>query len=128
METLCKIRNIYRAIVEYEGCFQKMHNLCLNEGMLLCGLSKGEKLTSGEIARSMGLTNSNTSKVIKSVEEKKLIKRTLGKSDKRQIYFSLTKEGWNKLEEISCNKVEVPALLKDSLICPDHDYFTKIKK
>ena len=115
METLCKIRDIYRTIVEYETRFEKVHNLCLNEGMLLCSLSKNEKLTSGEIAKLLGLTNSNTSKVIRSVENKKLVKRAIGKNDKRQIYFSLTKEGINKLNDISSTKVEIPDYLNSIL-------------
>lgn len=115
METLCKIRDIYRTIIEYESRFEKVHNLCLNEGMLLCSLSKNEKLTSGEIAKLLGLTNSNTSKVIRSVENKKLVKRAIGKNDKRNIYFSLTKEGWSKLESISCGEIEIPEFLESLL-------------
>ena len=70
METLCKIRDLYRAIAEFEIRFEKVHHLCLNEGMLLCCLSKKKRLSSGEIAELLGLTNSNTSNVIRSVEDK----------------------------------------------------------
>lgn len=64
METLCKIRDLYRAIAEFETRFEKAHQLCLNEGMLLCCLSRKKRLSSGEIAEQLGLSNSNTSKVI----------------------------------------------------------------
>ena len=70
METLCKIRDLYRAIAEFETRFEKAHHLCLNEGMLLCCLSRKKRLSSGEIAEQLGLSNSNTSKVIRSVEDK----------------------------------------------------------
>ena len=63
METLCKIRDLYRAIAEFETRFEKAHHLCLNEGMLLCCLSRKKRLSSGEIAEQLGLSNSNTSKV-----------------------------------------------------------------
>ncbi|MEG2820605.1 MAG: MarR family transcriptional regulator [Muribaculaceae bacterium] len=112
METLCKIRDIYRSIIQYEVEFQKKYNLCLNEGMLLCTLSKAGQLSSGEIAEQLGLTTSNSSKVILSVEKKGYISRALGQVDKRQMYFSLTKEGKKRLAEIKCNTIELPAELK----------------
>ncbi|MDD6211255.1 MAG: winged helix DNA-binding protein [Bacteroidales bacterium] len=115
METLCKIRDIYRSIAEFEGRFEKEHRLCLNEGMLLCSLSRAERLSSGEIAELLGLTASNTSKVIRSVEGKGLIERVLGEKDKRQMYFSLTEEGRKRLSEIKCGSVEIPELLKSVL-------------
>lgn len=89
METLCKIRDIYRAIAEFEVQFTQMYDLSLNEGMLLCTLLNTPKLTSSEIAEALGLSASNTSKVIRSVEEKKLITRLIGKEDKRQMRFFL---------------------------------------
>ena len=64
-----------------------MYDLSLNEGMLLCTLLNTPKLTSSEIAEALGLSASNTSKVIRSVEEKKLITRLIGKEDKRQMRF-----------------------------------------
>ena len=36
METLCRIRDIYRAISEFEVQFMQEFDLSLNEGMLLC--------------------------------------------------------------------------------------------
>ena len=115
METLCKIRDLYRAIAEFEICFEKAHHLCLNEGMLLCCLSRKKRLSSGEIAEQLGLTNSNTSKVIRSVEDKGYIARTLGACDTRQLYFSLTAEGKKILTEMECCNIEIPELLKSVL-------------
>ena len=50
METLCRIRDIYRAIAEFEVKFMQEFDLSLNEGMLLCTLLNTPKLTSSEIA------------------------------------------------------------------------------
>ncbi len=61
---MCLLRDIYRSVREFELEFQQRHDLCLNEGMLLCSL-RSEKLSSGEIADKVGLTNSNASKVIR---------------------------------------------------------------
>ncbi|MEG1793410.1 MAG: MarR family transcriptional regulator [Rikenellaceae bacterium] len=115
MDTLCKIRDIYRGIAEFESQFQKMYDLSLNEGMLLCTISKEGKCTSGELARLMALSNSNTSKVIKSVEEKGLIERLMGECDKRQMCFSLTKDGLIKLHEIKCEVTALPPILQNVL-------------
>lgn len=112
METLCKIRDVYRAIAEFEGQFMQTYNLSLNEGMLLCTLLARPKLTSGEIAEALGLTASNASKVIRSVEEKKLIARLVGKSDKRQMHFALTAEGKARITAVKEGVFEMPPLLQ----------------
>jgi DNA-binding MarR family transcriptional regulator len=112
METLCKIRDIYRAIAEFEVQFTQMYDLSLNEGMLLCTLFNTPKLTSSEIAEALGLSASNTSKVIRSVEGKKLITRLIGKEDKRQMRFSLTAEGKNRISDIKNATLELPGLLQ----------------
>ncbi|MEG1498528.1 MAG: MarR family transcriptional regulator [Bacteroidales bacterium] len=112
MEQLCKIRDIQRSIIEFETNFEQCYHICLNEGMLLCSLSTAQHLSSGEIGELLGLTLSNTSKVIKSVEEKGLIERVVGKKDKRQMYFSLTNKGKKLLSNIQCKQIEMPKFLK----------------
>jgi len=107
MERLCAIRDIYRAIGSYEERFHNEFGICLNEGMLLCSLKEGQ-LSSGEIAEKLSLSCSNTSKLIRVVEEKGFISRNLGKKDKRQMYFSLTKEGKAKLEIVMNVELDLP--------------------
>ena len=109
---LCRIRDVYRAIVALENQFQQSFNLNINEAMLLCTLKDNSGLTSGEIAEALGLTNSNASKVISSVEKRTLVRRRLGKEDKRQMYFSLTEKGNNMLGKIKCDSIELPELLQ----------------
>lgn len=113
MKDLCKIRDIYRAIAEFEAQFVQEYNLSLNEGMLLCALLEHSRLASGEIAESLGLSHSNTSKLIRSVEEKRLIARIVGKVDKRQMHFSLTAEGKELIDSIKNTVHEMPELLQE---------------
>lgn len=115
MERFCRIRDLYRSISEFEHSFEAAHGLCLNEGMLLCTLSNSteEMLSSGALADSLGLTCSNTSKLIKSIEDQGYISRVMGKTDKRQMYFKLTKKGKDKIEHIHCLEIEIPALLNE---------------
>ncbi len=112
MDKLCKIRDIYRSLIEFENRFEKEYGLCLNEGMVLCCLSKVEQLTSGEISGQLGLLPSNTSKIIRILEKKGLIERGLGETDRRQMFFSLTDTGKKCFDSIDCIKVEVPDWLE----------------
>ncbi|MDR3367088.1 MAG: MarR family transcriptional regulator [Prevotellaceae bacterium] len=115
MKTLCRIRDIYRSIVELEGALQRRYGLGLNEGMLLCSLSRLGSCTSGEVAALLGLSCSNTSKVIASAEKKGLIQRALGDHDRRQMYFVLTEKGQAQLSLVREHDLELPELLKTIL-------------
>lgn len=111
VKTLCKIRDVYRAISEFEVNFQNKYSICLNEGMLLCTL-EDNRYSSSQIAERLGLTNSNASKVIKSLENKNLIKRILGEEDKRQMYFVISDKGQKMLNSIKCDEIEIPDQLQ----------------
>lgn len=115
VKTLCQIRDVYRSIAEFEMGFQHTFDMSLNEGMLLCSLN-ANKYSSSEIAEVLGLSNSNASKVIKSVEKKGLIKRIVGNDDKRQMYFALTEAGRKRLEAIKCGEFKIPELLKSVVL------------
>lgn len=108
---LCILRDIFRSIREYEIDFQEKYDLCLNEGMALCSLNRKGKITSSELADCLGLTNSNTSKVIRSIEEKGLVDRIMGKTDKRNMYFKISKDGIKKLQEINEAEAEIESIL-----------------
>jgi len=79
MDKLCKIRDLQRAVHQFESAFEKRYGICLNEGMTLCSLSKTGRLCPGELGELLGLTPSNTSKVLRSVEQKGLVTRELCK-------------------------------------------------
>ncbi|MBD9178840.1 MAG: MarR family transcriptional regulator [Odoribacter splanchnicus] len=115
MENLCRIRNIQRAVAGFESQFEKRYGICLNEGMALCSLHQAGSLSSGEIGELLGLTSSNTSKVIRSIENKGLIERILGMKDKRQMYFSLTPRGKELISSVKCNEIEFSPLLANLL-------------
>lgn len=116
MDTLCKIRDLQHDIMAFEQKFIERYGICLNEGMILCSLKKSEtgSLTSGELSALLGLTHSNTSKVIASVEKKGLIQRSLGASDKRTMFFTLTPSGAALLSSINC---ETSWLSHDIKLC-----------
>ena len=72
----------------------------------------GKEITSTAISERTEMAPSHTSKVIRAVEDKGLIRRALGEVDKRQMYFNLTEAGKKRLDELDLDKVEVPEILK----------------
>lgn len=115
MERLCKIRDLQHAAARFEAAFERRYGLCLNEGMTLCTLSRSGRLCPGELGERLGLTPSNTSKVLRAVESKGLVKREPGCADRRQMYYSLTGEGRALLAALDCREVEIPPLLRELL-------------
>ncbi len=96
MESICAIKDIYKALYQFEKTFAEVHDITINEAMLLCCLKDGETKSAGMICEYIGLSNSRVSKVITAVENKGYIRRNINKNDKRQMFFSLTEEGMEK--------------------------------
>ena len=93
MESICAIKDIYKALYQFEKTFAEVHDITINEAMLLCCLKDGETKSAGMICEYIGLSNSRVSKVITAVENKGYIRRNINKNDKRQMCFSLTPGG-----------------------------------
>ena len=95
MDKLCRIRDLQRAVNQFEAAFEKRYGICLNEGMALCSLSNAERMCPGRLGELLGLTPSNTSKVLRSAESKGLVLRELCCKDRRQMHYSLTTKAAN---------------------------------
>ena len=104
------MRELFKALSELEANLIEQHGVSLNEAMALCCIG-GDRLTASAISEHTGLSASHTSKVIRSIEDKELIVRSLGDKDKRQMYFVLSEKGRNCLEDIKRKGVRVPDLL-----------------
>lgn len=111
MKAICVVRDIYKALEAFEEEFEQVHGVSINEAMALCSLSDGA-LAASEIANRTGMGASHCSKVIRVIEEKRLIHRSLGRVDKRQMYFRLSKTGSACLEKMQCGSVAIPELLR----------------
>lgn len=112
--TLCIMRDICKAMSEFKAEFEQLHGLSLNEAMVLCSLREAgdEGITSTAIAGCTDMKASHASKVIRSVEDKKLIECLMGKVDKRNMYFRLTDAGKERLIELDKVNCDIPALLR----------------
>ena len=108
---LCVMRDLLGALNELEANLSNIYGVSLNEAMVLCCIGD-EKLTATTISHNIGLLPPHTSKTLRSVEKKALVKRSLGTQDKRQMYFKLTNEGKELLLRLRENGVEVPEMLQ----------------
>lgn len=100
MESICVIKEIYKTLYQFERAFAEVHDITINEAMLFCCLKNNESKSAGTISEYIGLSNSRGSKVITSVENKGYIKRIVNKEDKRQMFFSLTTKGKEKMGQM----------------------------
>ena len=105
------MRDLLAALLEVEADLTDRYGVSLKEAMVLCSVA-GETVTAGIIAERTGMSPSNTSKVIASLERKGMLLRSLGDSDKRQMRFTLTGEADACLQAIRRQGVELPPLLR----------------
>ena len=107
---ICAMRDLFLALNSLETSLLNTHGVSLNEAMVLCSIGE-ETIPANMIVQRTGMTPSHTSKVISSAEKKGLLNRKLGKVDKRQMYFSLTKKAKECVKGIKEEGIEVPEIL-----------------
>lgn len=113
MECICNVKDIFKTLYQFEKDFADAHNITINEAMLLCCLKDSDCKTAGTLCEYIGLSNSRVSKVITSVENKGYIDRSLCKEDKRQMLFSLTDKGKEKVDQMMSAQLNFDKLLQD---------------
>ena len=100
MEPICRIKEIYKTLYQFERIFSERHGLTINEAMLLCCLRDGRPRTAGTLCDFVGLSNPRVSKVITAVEGKGFLLRTISPHDRRQMLFSLSDGGYAKIRQM----------------------------
>ncbi|NDV78870.1 MarR family winged helix-turn-helix transcriptional regulator [Dysgonomonas sp. 511] len=111
MEPICKLKDIYKALYNFEKEFAETNGITINEGMLLCCLKDGKPRSANELCDFVGLSNSRVSRIITAVEDKGYINREMGAVDKRQMIFSLTTKGIEKTKEMQAKKLDFSELV-----------------
>jgi len=119
MEPICKLKDVYKALYNFEKEFAGKNGITINEGMLLCCLKDGSPKSANELCDFVGLSNSRVSRVITTVENKGYITRSMGKEDKRQMIFCLTDLGKQKIDDMQSQGMDFSELAKhiSELIC-----------
>ena len=112
MEPICKLKDIYKALYNFEKEFADKNSITINEGMLLCCLKDGEPKSANELCDFIGLSNSRVSRIINTVEAKGYISRQMGATDKRQMIFTLTELGKQKTKEMQKQNINLSGLAR----------------
>lgn len=110
MESICKLKDIYKALYNFEKEFAEKNGITINEGMILCCLKDGNSKSANELCEFVGLSNSRVSRVINTVESKGYIVREMGAVDKRQMIFTLSESGKNKVEAMLKEEIDFKGL------------------
>lgn len=100
MEPICRIKEIYKTLYQFERIFSERHGLTINEAMVLCCLKDGHPRTAGMLCDFVGLSNPRVSKVITAAEGKGFLLRTISPHDRRQMLFSLSDQGYAKIRQM----------------------------
>ncbi|MFI3314599.1 MAG: MarR family transcriptional regulator [Rikenellaceae bacterium] len=116
MEKIIKIREIQHSIELFERELEGLYRLSISELMVVMSLSGVKQLSASEIAQKCSLSPSNTSKVLKNLEQKYLIERKIGVVDKRKMNFTITKEGKSLLSRMNYGEIQLPELLADIVL------------
>ncbi|NDW18378.1 MarR family transcriptional regulator [Dysgonomonas sp. 216] len=106
MESICKLKDLYKALYNFEKKFSEVNGLTINEGMVLCCLKDGKSKSANELCDFVGLSNSRVSRIINTVENKGYIMREMGIADKRQMIFTLTDSGLQKVKEMQAKEID----------------------
>lgn len=112
MDDICVIKEVYKLLYQFEKDFAEKHHITINDAMVLCCLKNGKEKSAGDICDFVGLSNSRVSKVLCTVEEMGFIQRRLGLSDKRQMFFSLTELGREKVDSMKGQSLHFSEFLK----------------
>ena len=110
IDCICKMRELCKAISELEESLAQTHGITLNEAMVMCCIGS-DKVTAGDIAKAAGIKASHLSKILHSIENKGLVKRNFGDTDKRQVCFVLTPVATETLSRLKCTGIPIPSIL-----------------
>lgn len=112
MDDICLIKEIYKMLYQFEKEFLETNKISINDAMILCCLKNGGEKSAGEVCDFVGLSNSRVSKVLCEVEDMGFIARRLGSTDRRQMFFSLTESGNNKVLEMKNMSLSINDLIQ----------------
>jgi DNA-binding MarR family transcriptional regulator len=107
MIDLCSVRKIQTALRRFEETLKGQTGLSLNDAMCLCAIEKGFA-EPGRLAEQLELSPSRLTRVLDSLEARKLVERASSKDDRRGVVVSLTDEGTRLITRYECADVVLP--------------------
>lgn len=100
-----RIKNCWQAISRMYNAEAAQHDLTANIGFVLINIDKENGTTASQLAPLLGMEITSLTRIINSIEQKKLITRKTDKVDKRITRIFLTEKG-KKKREISKNEIK----------------------
>ena len=97
VQSICLMRALARALAELESALGEAFSLSLNEAMTLCAIAQ-ERVPASFVSEQTGLSASLT--------------RSLGREDRRQVFFELTSEGSSLLARLKEHPFVLPEFLQ----------------
>ncbi|NCD06839.1 MAG: MarR family transcriptional regulator [Spirochaetia bacterium] len=115
MINLCALRQLIMDLHQVEDHLKVDVGVTFNEAAILCAIDTGYTEPAA-IAKQMNLSPSRTSRLLTSVEAKKLINRKNSRVDKRVVHISLSQRGQKVLEELHACDAQFPAYIEEAIL------------
>lgn len=98
-KTICfNLRSGWQHVSRMYNSYASEHDVSVSIAYVLLNLSREEGVPSTQIAPMLGMEPSSLTRLLKNLEEKKLIRKKSDESDARQVLIFLTTEGERKKE------------------------------
>lgn len=111
---LCSLSKLLDDLKKTETYLKNKCGLTYKEASMLCSIEMGNS-EPAKLAKSLNLSPSRTSRLISSLESKKLTERESSSDDKRIIKLRLSKSGLELLEYIHQTELPFPEYLQKTL-------------
>lgn len=96
-----KMKDLMFHVYQFEKHLSRDHKMLLNEALVLGMLGNGKPRRSTDLADELGTTYSMMSRTLSSLEDAGFVERAIGKEDKREMLFTITKTGAKKLSVLN---------------------------
>ena len=93
-----KLKSAWQTVSRMYNTEASLHDATIAMAHFLLNVDSHEGSFASDIAPQLGMESTSLSRIILSLEEKKLIIRTSDKTDKRKILITLTKKGIEQKE------------------------------
>jgi DNA-binding MarR family transcriptional regulator len=102
------------------------YDATMSMGFVLLNINSEEGTPATKIAPLMGLEARSLTRLLKSMEEKKLIYREADKSDKRSVRIHVTKEGKEKKERARETVLRFNEVIREEIPADKLDIFFEV--
>ncbi len=111
VKSICTMRELMLGFNKLEAQLIDRLGIDLKEALVICCLAE-QRLSTSDIASSLELKMSHSSKIIASLEKKDLLIREFGQEDKRRMFFMLNKKGLELYANLKVFSFDIPPALE----------------